>query len=240
MSAARMVWDLAGRPRPTGAAAGLLQPVEAPCGLCGNIEAATAPSDKALGKNWTDRAHLARPDSPRVCTGCLWVCSGRPPHSLRMWTVIAAPNAPASHEKCRVPSGPGLAFINRSNPGPVADLLANPPDSEWVLSVAVSGQKHVLPYARVNRGRAWTVRMETTDITATTDQWARVHAAAVGLRRLGVPADAIPAREPRFIKTRAQLAQWADLDCQLMGWHQSPLLQLALWCITKGTLNANT
>lgn len=241
MSATRHVWDLAGRPAPAVASVvALLSDRAGDCAICGQQEAVTADVNKALGANFADRGHLARGDTDRVCAGCLWCCSGKPPATLRMWTILAAPGVGPSHPKAWLQDTPGLQLINRSNPRPVIDLLSAPPAGPWVLSVATSGQKHVLPYAHVNHGDSWTVRMETTSITATTADWRHVHQHALALRRLGVPADAIPAREPRFIKTLDQLAQWRTHDQALAGWHQSPLLQLALWTLTKGTIHADS
>ena len=70
--------------------------------------------------------------------------------------------------------------------------------------------------------------------------------AALALRRLGVPAEAIEAGEPRFVikggATRALLDQWRDLATPLQPYVGSTLLNLALWTITKpiieGTSNA--
>lgn len=232
MTGPRFVWEAAGRPeiRP-GGTAGV-------CALCGLRDESTHEIDRTLGTNYVDRSHLVGGGS-RVCGGCVWAVSGRGVSALRMWTVIATPGvpAPASHEKAP-DLGPWVAAINRATPQPVADLLASPPESDWLLSVAVSGQKHTLPYARPNHGRGrWTVRMETINVTATPQEWTTVHSAVLGLRRLGVHPDLIPTRTPGFaVKSRDQLSQWRDLDARLAGWHTHPLVQLALWTITKETM----
>jgi hypothetical protein len=227
-----LVWDLAGRPGP----AKPLEDVPGWCAISGEWCERTADVTKSLGSNFTDRRCFARDDSTRVGPGALWALTGRGLQTLRMWTIIAGADSGPSHEKAWLGSRPGLTLLNRANPMPVHRLLSDPPETEWLLSVAVSGQKHVLPYAQVNSGRSWTVRMETTDITATSDQWAHVHTHTLALRRLGVPADAIPQREPRYIKTSEALAQWREHDLALTGWHTSPLLDLALWTITKETM----
>jgi len=60
-----------------------------------------------------------------------------------------------------------LHFTSRADMRVVVDTLADPPEGEWVVSVAESGQKHSLPYAVVNRGRArWRVRMDALDVDA--------------------------------------------------------------------------
>jgi hypothetical protein len=233
-AATLLVWEAAGNPR-VPAEKGI-QPGHAPCAICGLSQPATADIDKALGKNFADRGHIKDLGSSRVCEGCLWACTGRPPASLRMWSVIVAPGMPASHPKAwlRVP---GLHLFNPAAPQALTDLLAAPPDSEWLATVAISAQKHVIPYASTNQGGGkWTIRVEDHDVTATPDQWRTVHTAAITLRRMGIPADAVMAGEPRFVKTADALTAWRKINDQLTPWLGSPLLDLALWTITKETM----
>lgn len=233
----RLVWDLAGRPDAVGPPARLLADVDGVCCVCGQEEARTAPTGKALGTNFTDRS-MFRERTDRVCEACLWAVGGRGRATLRLWTVVAAPgrDLPASHEAAHL-SAPGLCLTNRADPAPVARILADPPAGPWAVSVAVSGQKHHLPYAPVNHGRgSWRVRMEATAVTGTPDQWRHVHAHARALRRLGVPAADVRTGTPRYLKTPADLALWRQHATELTPWLGSPLLDLALWCITKGTM----
>ncbi|MGO4984836.1 hypothetical protein [Collinsella sp. Sow4_E3] len=209
------------------------------CRMCGGSDLSTAAVDKALGTNWIDHSCWRRPDSTRVCAACLWACSGKPPATLRMWSIIAAPGVvlPPKHEKCAMPDGAGLTLLNRSNPAPIADLLASPPDGEWLVTIATSGQKHVLPYAHVNTGAgAWVVRMESTNVTSTPVEWATVRRHALELRRLGVPAPAVMTGDPAGIATADKLTAWVEHSTPLAPYLRSPLLDLALWTITKGTM----
>ena len=237
-AATRLVWDLAGRPAPVASSVTkMITATPGWCAICGEHQDVTADCDQALGANFTDRGHIRRPDSSRVCPACLWCCSGKPPATLRMWSIAAGGDYGPSHPKAWLQGTPGLTLTNRANTKPITDLLSRPPDGPWVCTVAVSGQKHVLPYASANLGDGpWTVRVEQTAVTSTPHQWREVHGIALALRRLGAPADAIPLREPRFMRTPDQLAQWRDLDAALVGWHTSPLVQLALWTITKETM----
>lgn len=152
-----------------------------------------------------------------------------------MWSWVCAPGEtlPDSAEKASL-HVPGLCQTNRGNTRPIIDTLLDPPSGEWVVCVAVSGQKHVLPYARTNRGAGqWQVRMEDTTITAKPDQWAHVFFHTLALRRLGVPAEAITTGTPAHIKTPAALEAWRHHAQALDPYRTSPLAQLALWCITK-------
>lgn len=233
-----LVHELAGFPEPIASMAALLKPQPGVCVVCARQVDRTAPADRALGANFTDRS-MFRAASDRVCVACLWCCSGKPPATLRMWSIIAAPghNLGSSHEKAFLRDTPGLLLTNRADPQPIADVLANPPSGPWLVTVATSGQKHVLPYGHVNHGSGpWRVRMETVTVTGTPEQWRHVHQHAKALRALGVPADDVLTGTPRYLRTADQLATWRHHNQQLTPWLHSPLLQLALWTITKGTL----
>lgn len=232
-----MLWELAGRPEVAGAKGKLLQPIPAVCCVSGEESAVTADADRALGASFTDR-RMFHAGTDRVGQAALWVCSGKGNQTLRLWSIIAAPgeNLPPSRDKAFL-HRPGLWLGNRGDPQPIADILAAPPAGEWAVSIAVSGQKHVAPYATVNRGPGrWTVRMENTDITSTPEEWTRVRAAAMTARRIGVRGEDVHAARPGLLKTREQLDAWRDIEPILRPYRHSPLLNLALWMITKTTM----
>lgn len=235
MTAAQtLIWDTAGRPAIDGAKGKLLKPEPGLCSITGEHCEVTADAARALGENFTDQS-LWRAHTGRVGQAALWCCSGKGKDSPRMWTWVCAPGEtlPPSVEKAPL-KVPGLCQTNRANTRPVIDTLMHPPAGEWVVCIAVSGQKHVLPYAATNRGGGeWVVRMEDTTITATPDQWSTVFHTVLALRRLGVPAESIKAGRPDYIKTRDQLTQWAQLHQQLTPYQSAPIVDLALWCITK-------
>ncbi|WP_166345053.1 hypothetical protein [Phytoactinopolyspora limicola] len=241
----RMVWDLAGRPEPVANVAALITDTAGTCCVCGLPSDHTADTNRALGANFTDRAMFRDPRSSRVCPACLWCCSGKPPATLRMWTIVAVPGydlAP-SHEKCALPAGRGLHLTNRANTAAVSTVLRWPPPGEWVVTVAVSGQKHVLPYGTVNRGcDQWTVRLEATNVTSTPDDFAHVLRTAARLRAAGHRDDDIRRGAPTMsaLKADADADHWRGLFHALAdhtGHTHSPLLDLALWCITKETIH---
>lgn len=239
-AAAPLVYALAGAPVPVG-----WRPDQgaAVCAACGARSEATMPVARALGANFTDPSLWSRPHSTRVCAACTWCCAGRPPATIRGWSVVAAPGtrlAPCQPKAWSILHGrPGLCVTNRADPLPVARVLLDPPEGEWAVTVAVSGQKHTLPYTRTNRGAGqWTVRMETADVTADPARWRRVLRAAARLRAAGHGADAVRDAVPdlRAVKTRADLdAARPHLDV-LAPCARSPLLDLALWCLTRSTI----
>lgn len=237
-----LVWDLAGRPDPVPNVAALLADVPDVCALSGDHEARTAPLAKALGANFTDQS-LYRAHSDRVGAGALWCCSGKPPATLRMWSIVAAPGVdlPPSHEKAWIHGATGLHLTNRAATGAIIDTLIAPPDGEWMVTVAVSGQKHVVPYGTVNRGPgAWVVRMETTNVAGDPGQWALVLATAARLRAAGHRADDVRAGSPTMaaLKTADDINAWRALADRLAPYTRSPLLDLALWCLTKEQIHA--
>lgn len=238
-AATTLVWEAAGRPKPFGTKADLLKHIPGVCAVTGERLDVTADINRALGDNFTDRSMFAAPHSDRVGEATLWACSGKGTSTLRLWSIIAAPGVhlPPSHEKAFL-SAPGLWLGNRADPRPIVDTLLSPPEGEWLVSIAVSAQKHVLPYARVNRGGGrWTARFENTDVTSDPIEFLAVHGAAVALRRLGLRDDEILTGRPGLIRSRDVLTEWRHHARSLAPYLQSPLLQLALWAITKGTLN---
>jgi len=235
------VWHLAGEPDPIPTIAALVKDYAGVCAICTRTVPRTADVNRALGANFTDRSLFRDPSSDRVCPACLWCCSGKPPATLRMWSIVATPDrsVPASNPKAFLQDRPGLYLGARGDDTGtlVAHTLTTPPDGPWTVTIATSGQKHVLPYGHLNDGPGrWVVRMETTTVTATPDEWAHVHTHATALRRLGIPADDVMHGTPRYLKTRDDLHQWSTHNAELTAWLGSPLLSLALWTITKGHL----
>lgn len=235
MTAAQtLIWDTAGRPPVPGAKATLLKPEPGTCDITGEHCEHTADAIKALGENFTDHS-LWSAHTGRVGPAALWCCSGKGKDSPRTWTWVCAPDEdlPDSSEKAPL-HVPGICQTNRGNTRPVIDTLLNPPQGEWVVCIAVSGQKHVLPYARTNRGNSpWCVRMEDTTIRSDASLWRFVFTTVLALRRLGVPADAIKTSSPAYIKNTQDLQRWKTLADPLIPYANAPITDLALWCITK-------
>lgn len=237
-----LVWELAGRPDPIASALALVTDHPGTCALSGRHEERTAPTSKALGSNFTDQS-LYRAQSDRVGTGAIWCCSGGGTKTLRMWSIVAAPGVdlPPSHPKVWIRDTPGLHLTNRADLTCLIDTLVAPPDGEWMVTVAVSGQKHVVPYGTVNHGPGpWTVRMETVNVTSSPEEFGAILLAAARLRALGHRADDVLNGQPSMaaIKDRAALDTWQALASQISRYTNSPLLDLALWCLTKEQINA--
>ena len=240
MKAPRLIHQMVGEPPVEGSAAKAFSEPPELCAMCGQISQRTAPADKVLGANFTDRGLFTAPHSTRVCWGCVAICSGLPPRTFRQWTIVATPGRqlPPSQEKAAAWIGQheGICLTSKADTTPVIDTLLDPPDGPWVVSIAESGQKHVAPYAEVNHGDAGIVRMETINISYQRDIFRHVFGHALALRRLGLPADAVMTGTPKFIKSRAMLDTWRAHQKELRAFQGSPILALALWAITKGII----
>lgn len=229
-----MVWELTGRPRRASLPA---EQVEADCAMCGRRVTESVHVKHTIGgKSFTDQYLLARRGSDRTCYGCAWCCTGKGMDQIRMWTIVARPDRvlPASNPKA-VFAADHVHFTSRADMRAVVDTLADPPDGPWLVSVAESGQKHTIPYTRVNHGRGrWTVRMDARDITATPDQFRTVLGHALRLREAGFRAEEIERLEPPVGRLNAAaLPVWLHHAEALRPYAGSPLLHLAVFLPNK-------
>lgn len=239
-----LVYRLAGSPN-LAATQDKLMTDNAPasCAVCGRRVDRHGPLAKVAGQNFTDQYWLADPVSTRVCPACTWCLTGKPPNTIRMWTILAAPGQefPTSNPKAFLQNTPGLMLTSRGDTKPVVDILCDPPDTDWVASVAISGQKHVLPFAHINHGTGpWRVRMETCTITSTPAEFGRIIDHAAHLRSAKHSADSVLHLTPGPLKTRAALALWQQHATPLHRFRGSPVLELALWALTKETISDRT
>lgn len=241
-TASHLVHRSAGRPAPAGPTAALVVDEPSTCAACGAENGRTADLAKVFGGgNFADRHLLVRPDSGRICEPCLWSTSGAAAVALRTWTVVAVEQGslPQSHPKAPYDTE-RLCLTNRANPRPVSSALADPPDGRWVVAVAESSQKHVVLWAPVNHGPGrWTVRMENTPVSSDPDEWTAVLTAAATLRAAGHRADDVADGVPTLsaVRTADDIAWWDAHQAHLARDRRSPLLALALWCVTKETFD---
>ena len=242
--AAPLIYQTAGRPPLVKTAAQHLQPHPAVCTLCNQHTDTTAPAHRALGNNFTDRTHHTGPDNNRVCTACLWAVTGRGVNAPRPWTILCTPGhpTPPHADKAQAWAGtrPGLAYLTRAHTRHINQHLLNPPTTEWSLNIAVSGQKHLIPYTTTNTGTGpWTIRYETTNITATPTHYRHILDTVTALRRAGHRDTDIKTGRPTHtaIKTRTDLDTWHTHAQTLAPYQTAPITDLALWTLTKDTLN---
>jgi hypothetical protein len=233
LHACHLVWELAGRRAPTDQATG-----EGPCALCGQV----GPLHAKIGPNFTDYRRLLRIDGTRMCAACSWTLGGKPPSTLRMWSLVARTDCPAPpSQPGAYANGPFLHLTNRRDLRWVAATLADPPTggSPWLVAVAETGHKHTAPFTAVNYGAAgWSVQLDGCDITATPQLWRTVLAHTVALRAAGFTAEAIETAAPTVgLLTEARLTLWRRHAPLLAPFVRTPLLHLATLMITKETLD---
>lgn len=237
-SACVMVWELAGHPHRTTLG---VSDTAGVCAMCARHVKQTAPAKKWLeNKSFTDPSHL-RAHSDRVCEACAWCATGKGMDQIRMWTTLAREDRvlPPSNPKAAFATD-HLHFTSRADMRAVVDTLANPPGSgKWVVAVAESGQKHTLPYTRINTGAGrWRIRMDARDVDADPGEFATVFAHAVALRAAGFSANEIVPLEPSFGRLSAQtLPVWFHHAAHLAPWRSSGLLHLAAFLINKEHLD---
>lgn len=230
-TASQMVWRLAGRPSVEGG-----DDVGVECAMCGRDAQITFAARKALGTNYTDHYEMARRDSDRVCDTCVWACSGKPPNTLRMWSVLARPDRPVPTSHPKAPCGSEHLYLTaRNDMRAIVNTLADPPDGVWLVSIAESGQKHHVPYAAVNTGRGqWCVRMDGLDVTATPADFRRVFSQVVALRHAGFAADEIETLAPiRHKFTPDTLQLWRECAAVLRPWRAGALMHLCCFLPNK-------
>lgn len=236
-SPCRMIWDLAGRPDPTDPAKG-----EGECALCGEH----GPLHMRIGPNFTDYRRLLRIDGTRLCAACSWALGGKPPKTLRMWTIVARLDqpAPAVHlgEKA-VPyvAGQHLLLTNRRDMRPVAAVLADPPGdgSPWLAAVAESGQKHTAPFTPVNHGTGpWTVCLDGVNVSSDPEEWRMLLSHSAVLRKAGFSAQAVESGQPPVVALQGdRLNVWRTHARYLAAYVDTPLLHLTQLMITKETVD---
>lgn len=229
-----MIWELASRPRRASLSA---EPVEADCAMCGrHITQSLHVKQSIGGKSFTDQYLLAVRGSDRTCYGCAWVCTGKGMDQIRMWTILARTDMvlPPSNPKA-IFAADHLHFTSRADMRAVVDTLAAPPDGEWIVTVAESGQKHTAPYAVINRGPGrWRVRMDARDITATPTEFRAVFGHVLRLREAGFRAEEIETLSPPIGRLNADtLPVWQHHAKALAPWRASGLLHLAVFLPNK-------
>lgn len=166
------------------------------CAMCG------APCDgrgvsfaDAFAVGFGDYELLKCPESPAVCVPCAWSLGSKPPVTLRLWSLVYRADRPAapSNPKCYL-HHPALHATAKDNLREIVEILINPPKCPWFVTIAVSGQKHTLPWATLNHGDAmWSVRFESQSVASAPGRFARALYHASALFLAGVSRDEIAA-----------------------------------------------
>lgn len=157
-SASQLIWRSAGCP--SGQRGELAEDVDGVCALCGHGDTATVALTVACPPaSFGGWQQMRWPSSDRVCRACTWAMEGKPPNTLRMWSILYRGDGVSGG------IGPDMGDMcgafNRSDLSAVLECLCWPPDCEWSAGLAESGKVHIVPYMTVNRGAgAWSIRVD--------------------------------------------------------------------------------
>lgn len=167
MTACQIVWKCAGKPAAKRTAGASEQPGR--CALCGGWDKRSVPLAAACPPaSFSGYPDMQWPSSNRACRACAWATEGKPPNTLRMWTIVAREDGEVFESAEKAPGIRGVHLTNKGNFDFVGEMLLSPPQCAWCVAVADSGKIHVLPYTPMNRGGGrWQVRMDRENIYGT-------------------------------------------------------------------------
>ena len=237
LSASQNVWHALDRPdcqRPTGATEALCALCGAPCGGVGVRQ-----RDAIAAASFSDWRDLAVPGSGYLCRACTWSMRGRPPDTIRMWSVLWREDEKIP--KSLGPWGaPAVHLNNKSDLSAFVDILRNPPQCRWLVALADSGQIHTLAFAPVNLPCAhqWGIRFERNDVRAGAGDFRLLHDTAVALYRAGFSRNDIftgEVRPPALCKHGIDV--WREHRPRIAPWFNSKLLELACFFLRKELRN---
>ncbi len=234
-SATSLLWIDAGAPPPSKP----LHPCGGHCYVCGGTIATGVRVADACGPTYNDHDLAACPTSTHVCEACAWCLQGKPPDTLRTWSIVYRTDQPPppSNPKAFREFATAWQGSVKADPAPVLDVLLDPPRSSWLCAVAVSGQLHVVPFSQVNAGAGpWTVRVDRDSVVATPAVFGHVLHHACALRAAGFVRDDIVTGEPHPSKlVKYGIDTWRRHDAVLRTYRGSPLMALVILFVRKET-----
>lgn len=229
MRAPTLLWLAAGRPSPrretivaTGTCYWCASAIDGPCCEVADV----------ISPSFTDQDQAHARSSPLLCVACAWSMTGRPPDTLRLWSigyredsVRWPPNHPSAPD-----FGQRIHAQNKADPSAFEAMLLAPPPGRWVCSIANSGQIHTAPFAPVNEGaERWGVRFERSTIWTTTTEYRRLYTAVRTLMTAGFGKGEIAAEPSPGRLVRLGIKIWRAGDTVLRRYRGGPLLDLVLF-----------
>jgi len=213
MNAAEIVWRAVGSPAVPGcvSASGL-------CWMCAARLERGIPRQKWMGANFVGQNRVRAPAAAFVCEPCVFVCAGRPPDTLRMYSHFWSEPA-------------GWSKLTRADRAKMRERILAEYDGPWFAAIAESGKKHLLPWTPINFAGARVIYFEERrvsmplDARELLDDLARLLAAGASKAEIGrgeytpfswrACHDEIRAFEARW--SRARHGSWFDLALWLAG-----------------------
>lgn len=240
MRATQLVYEAAGRPDPRKP----LHPVESgTCYWCGGALGGRACRQADVcGDTFTGHDEAAVPESPWVCAGCTWALTGRPPDTLRLWSVLWVDQTwLREDERMRLaPShgsapalGPEIHLNKKSDLSEFDRILRHPPHGRWACSITDSGKLHVFPFAVVNHGSdPWCVRYERVDVHSDPAEYGRVADAVVAALAAGYFKSELLSEPFPSRMAKVGIEAWRSFERAVERHRGGVLLELAVF-LTK-------
>lgn len=233
MTPARLLYEAAGYPecpKPTEAADGPCWVCGLPCGGIGSLVR------KAVGESFTDHANVAIPSADHICVPCTWVLCGRPPNTFRLWTVVWRTDRPMIDGNPKAMKIPPAHLTAKNDLSELLAVLVDPPTdgSPWFAAVADTGQKHVLPFTKLNHSERWCIRVENENVHGTAGEFAELVAVAANMYAAGFNREEIltgAARPSKLIAAGFEF--WRRHVTYLRDKHRGSLLRLAVMFLSK-------
>lgn len=175
--------------------------------------------------------------SDHVCIPCSWAMTGKPPDTLRLWSIVYREDRALAQTNPKPARMPPACLTSKADTRPIVETLLHPPadGSPWFVAVAESGQIHVAPFAPVNRrADAWGMRFERREIRSTPVEFATVLWHVAGLLCAGFARGDVQSLEPHPSKLARHGAEtWRQHADPLRRYIDGGLLALAIFLCTK-------
>lgn len=230
MRAPATLWLAAGTPNPrkkvitgTGRCYWCASPIDGDCCKVADV----------FSDSFTDQDQALVRSSAVVCCGCAWAMTGRPPDTLRLWSVAWAEEPrswPANHASAPA-LGPSIHLQNKADPSGFRALLLDPPTTgRWICAVADSGQIHTTPFAPVNYGaERFGVRFERVTVWTSRAEYGALDAAMAELLSAGFWKSDIESPSAFRLAEPGALPLWLKHRELLGRYRGGPLFDLVLF-----------
>lgn len=236
-SASQLVWISAGSPQPERGKGAIGS--HGRCAICGGIDKRGIPLVVACPKaSFSGHQDMRWIESGLACTACTWSMEGKPPNTLRMWTILYREDCDTALSAPSAPDcGRNVHLANKGNLDAVADALLHPPKGPWCCSITNSGKIHILPYTPVNNGedsRRWSIRIERENVLGSEQGFGNVLHHVAALVQAGYHKSHISSRNPHpSALVKHGIENWKTNINQLPIFGNTPLERLALMIIRK-------
>lgn len=188
------------------------------CWLCGGeTHGRGRPHKDVIRKTFTNTPHARATESKSLCTACAWILAQK---YIRNWSLLVLDGRFEHPTRARI-----------------REILLDPPRRyPWLLSIAVSGQKHISFPGYVNRSaRDMRVLLEELIVPLPAGGIGHVLEPVEALYAAGFTKEEIRTGQYRQDRIRAfGLSQWRETEEKISPMRGSRILELAVWAAQKG------